>query len=85
MKTLLIYEEIPESTKTYLLDLTDTQYAKLAKCHGHYVNLDMPDDAQEAHDWLIDFLSTQNPIDIVPGDPFHTMNIDRVVVCGFYL
>jgi len=40
MKTLIIYEQIPERTQIALIDLTDEEYARFSKVHGYGVNID---------------------------------------------
>ncbi len=60
---LLIWEEIPENTKLYLLtDLTEEQYAFIIKSNGGIINVADTDDAREvAINELAEFLQDKKP------------------------
>jgi hypothetical protein len=44
-KVLLIWEEVPEATKVYLLEPNEEEYELLLQCHGVYLNdIGVPED-----------------------------------------
>lgn len=41
MNVLVIYEEVPEDTRFFLLqNISEDEYDQLANCHGKYINID---------------------------------------------
>lgn len=83
MKVLLVWEEVPEFTKFYLLegDLADLAM----RAHNHFVNTDTdPDDAadrlsQAMGEQKIKPLESENPIALAG------LHVDHVVLAGFVL
>jgi hypothetical protein len=58
MKTLIIYELIPEETKTYVVDLTPEEFARYSKLAGKFVNYgEFTDEETEIADELSERLS----------------------------
>jgi len=58
-RVLIIYELVPFSTKIFDLAVTPDQYAKILKCHGHYIN---GGDWMKECEWLTDFLNDYPPV-----------------------
>ena len=51
-KVLLVWEEVPEDTEVYVLELSDSDLKKIKKCHGAFINLENTSDVEKALDWL---------------------------------
>ena len=52
-KVTLVWEEVPESTKVYVLLVSDEDLIKLTRCHGKFINVhDFDEDDQQ---WLTIF------------------------------
>jgi hypothetical protein len=87
MKILIVYEEIPERTKTYTVDVTAHEWGWLKQTHGYYLNqADLPARVQTALEklsvWLEDKPSSDvanEPIDV------HDQGFAKVVVTGILL
>lgn len=93
MKILIIYEEVPESTKLFLLDVSEQEYEWIKLCHGHYVNtvdLDKPKnkDAKHACLELSNLLTKHTPLVTNSSKPVAGANLDglsAVIQTGFLL
>lgn len=46
-KVLVIYENVPETTNLYLLDVEEDTFNIMKLCHGHYINGN--DENEEIH------------------------------------
>jgi hypothetical protein len=85
MKILIIYEEIPDDTKFYCLDVTDEEWQWIRLTHSYFVNIAMPAENQKACDKLSDFLSDRkdntfsSPIDV------RTLGCMYIVHTGFVM
>jgi len=87
---LLVWEEIPETTKLFMLELTDNDYEKILLCHGLFINSsDMSEEQEEAMRWLNEDL-------IINNKPFYDDTVEisssntfigefTVIVAGFVL
>ena len=62
-KVLIVYENIPESTDLYLLDVEDEDLKWMKKCHRHFINFEMTKDQQKACDRLSDYLDDKTKLD----------------------
>lgn len=77
MKVLLIWEEIPETIKAYVLEGEEAIIA--LQCHNKYIN---SDDAPEL-DQLSEILENKKPVDT--KEAFGVEGADKVVFSGFIL
>jgi len=81
LKILVIWEEIPEKTSLYLLDVEDKkELTKIKKAHGHYLNYDGYEDS-----WLCLYLEDKEPLTLVKGKPFNLKDVDLIVLSGIGL
>lgn len=79
-KVLIIYENIPDSTKEYLLELSQEDFEKVIKCHKQYLNLcDNP--CEDECNWLSDYLTDCVPLD--SSEPISISENTTVVITGF--
>lgn len=81
-RVLLVWEEIPESTKIYLLDLDGEALAKTLRAHGQIVN--STDNHDEAL-WLCEFLVGKQVSGEHAAVYVGDMRIDYIVKSGFFL
>lgn len=84
MKILIIYENIPESTDLYVLEVTDEEWKWISLTHGHFINYgEIPEAAANACDKLTNWLvgrgkfQSNGPVNV---DAF---GISYVVLTGF--
>jgi hypothetical protein len=56
MKILIVYENIPESTDIYSVEVTTEEWEWMKLTHGYYVNFKMPDENEAACEKLSEFL-----------------------------
>lgn len=67
---LIVYENIPESTDIFLLDVEDADLKWMKKCHRQFINNEVSEDAEEACQKLSVYLEgkpkcgDKGPIDI---------------------
>jgi hypothetical protein len=88
MKILLIYEQVPESTDTYLLDVTPEDWAWIRLTHGCFINsTEMPSESEEACQLLMSFLEGKEKLPQESGRPLllRSENVDYFVHTGFIL
>ncbi len=93
MRTLIIFEEIPEYLTIYDLDVSDLDMAKLERCHEHYCNAaNLPDD-HPVNEWLSTWLedkkdkiiySSKEKGDILPP-VLREAKDRRIIVTGFMM
>lgn len=86
----LVWELIPDATHVYHLTLSEEEYRRVKKCHGHFVNVvDTPSDVEEDLEWLSEYLE-KHPSDLVcdteskRGQPIPVSN-GILVLSGFVL
>lgn len=90
MNHLLIWEEVPENTKAYVLEPEDVNLIELAKAaHGHFIN-ESGDDPNEAVNKLSEALLELESVEaynyavekeeIIAGGPFIA-----VYICGYIM
>lgn len=48
MKVLIVYENIPESTDTFIVEANEAEVADLKLAHGNYVNVSEGEDIEAA-------------------------------------
>ena len=84
---LLIWEELPERSKSFVLEVSDETFALLAKCHGKYVN----SDNWPQEDWVSEFVGAIPDDKMIfdsqkPGDPIQVAGGPITVIhTGFVL
>lgn len=85
MKILIVYEEIPEDTKLYSVEVTPEEWKWMQLTQDKFINASMPKKNEQACNKLSEFLtdkpilSMDNPI-LIRGE-----NYDYVLVTGFIL
>jgi hypothetical protein len=47
-KVVVVYENVPESTDIYILEVTKSELEWMAQCHGHFANATDTSEAIEA-------------------------------------
>jgi hypothetical protein len=82
-KVLIVWEEVPETTKFYLADLEGKALKKVLKAQGQFVN--STEDSKEA-----DYVGEELLPDLVALDADSALDakkldIDFIVHCGFLL
>lgn len=86
MKILLVWENIPEETRVYVLDVSEEELPKIASCHGRYGgqvgNTQEYDDAISA---LSDRLRSMKQWLILPGIPLGLGDVDYFVHTGWLM
>lgn len=81
MKVLIVYENIPESSDIYIVDVAveDWQWMKLT--HGNYVNADMSEEEDAACQKLSTLLEDKKKYHL--KEPVPTDGIAYVLLTGF--
>lgn len=57
---LIIYEEIPDNTKIYYMQVNDEEFEKIKLCHNHFIGEQCQPMHNAALDWLYLFLSDRS-------------------------
>lgn len=84
VRILIIYEEVPESTKFYTMDVTGDQWDRLKLTHGCFVNgADNTDDVEAALTALAELLVDHPQLDST--SPIDVRGFDYVLWTGFFL
>ncbi len=81
-KILLVWEEVPETIKTFSFDADKTMMKWLPLCHRNFINAECNEKEQAALMKLNDFLQTIKPID--DASPFRSGDC-LVILSGFLL
>lgn len=85
MKVLIIYEN-PESVDFYLLEVSNKDWVWMQKCHGHFVNFEMPAANEKACSKLSDYLekcAKMQPDEIASPIAARDLGVDYVLHTGF--
>jgi len=86
---LLIWVLLPEELKLYELDLDDTDFAMIQKCHNRYINCGYEKGYEAALEWLNTLTESTVPIfedkKEVSGPVVPKKVYDAIVVSGFLL
>jgi hypothetical protein len=80
-KVLIVYENIPESTDLYLLNVSEDDLKWMSKCHRHFINFEMPEDAEKACQKLSDYLEGKQKLN--DNGPVDLKDCDLLIVTGF--
>jgi len=88
---LLVWEEIPETTKLFMLDLNNEEYKKILLCHNKFINSSYMNEKEEkAMEWLNENVMVNNkPFYISDGEeevePNTFIGEFTVIMSGFVL
>lgn len=92
MKTLIIYELVPDATKLYLLSGAETANQNvldnLELVHNSYIGVEESGTSQklrDAQDWLAAFLADKTPLQLNNGKPLMFDRGLRVILTGALL
>jgi len=85
MKVLVVYENVPESTDFYSMEVNDGELKKLRLCHGYYINGEMPPASEKACNWLSTFLEGKENIKLAGGVPVNIQDHDLLIHTGFLM
>jgi hypothetical protein len=89
MRVLLVWEEIPETTRAFDLSLTKEEYEKILLCHGLFINSsDMNDEQEKAIEWLQEYIEDKKPVyndNEEIGAPPKIDASATLIVSGFFL
>lgn len=89
MKILIVYENIPESTHIYSVEVSDEDWQWMKLTHGCYINFDMPDENQTACEKLSEFLDGREKLfsteDNKTPKPISALSYDYIIHTGFGL
>ena len=83
MRTLLVYNEVPEKLRVYAFDADDEQEELLRRCHGKYVNGDMSSEDVEA---LVALVEKLEPYEVYNDEkqlPVAAFGGHVLIVTGF--
>ena len=86
VKALIVYEEVPESTKFYAVKVTHEEWAWMKLTHGNYLNAKIDgSEAEAACNKLCTWL--ENQPQLKPTEPVKVGNgeFDYVLHTGFIL
>ncbi len=82
MRVLVIWQEIPESTRLYIFDNPNAdEMSDLERCNGNLVNATMDDEINDALERLQDKIDKRKPDWDLGQGPLQGP-IDRVIVTG---
>ena len=80
---VIVYESIPEQTDLYVLEVEDKDFTWMKKCHGHWINTDMPKDAEAACNRLSEYL--MDKVKYTSKKYLPLKGYDALIVTGFIL
>lgn len=80
-EVLLVWEEIPETTRFFLLKPSDDEFEKLVKCHGKFIN---SDEMTPELEWISEALAEADEFEVDIKKPIHIQDA-TVVWTGFVL
>lgn len=83
MKVLIIYEEIPESTKFFDADVAADEWKWMRLTHGNFINTDMTKKQEDACQKLSVWLENRPPFDAKV--PISASGFEYVLHTGFVL
>jgi hypothetical protein len=87
MKILIVYENIPESTYIYSVEVSDEDWKWMKLTHGRYINFDMSDECQAACEKLSEFLEGREKLfsteDNKIPKPISALKYDYIIHTGF--
>ena len=83
MKILIVYEEVPETTKFYTVEVTDSEWEWMRLTHGYYVNAKAPKKNEAACLKLMNWLEDETPLTF--DTPIGVAGIEYVLHTGFIL
>ena len=86
-RVLIVYEEVPESTKLYAVEMTESELERFSKLAGEFVNLaDFPENLQQVADELSARLTAEWEQTLIdPKMVLKSPSFDVILVTGFIL
>jgi hypothetical protein len=85
MKILIIYENIPESTFIYSVEVTEEEWSWIQLCNGGYINGDSSPEQEDACNRLARWLGDKQELTPEDGKPVMISDHKYVVVTGFLM
>ena len=86
MRVLVIYEEVPEDTKTYVLDVTDDEWHSIERAHGMYINTEDCNGAElAACQTLSEMLVGEEELPKNTPISVRLLCLDKILISGFVL
>lgn len=80
-KVLVIYENVPESTDVFILDVPAEDLKWMAKCHRQFVNNELTAAQEKACDRMSKYLLKHKPVD--DKGPINITGFDLCIITGF--
>lgn len=81
MKVLIVYENVPESTDIYLVDIEEADWQWMKLTHGNFINASMSDEEEAACQKLNEFLENKEKYTV--KEPVVAEGIAYVLLTGF--
>ena len=81
-KVFIVWEEIPETTRFFVMPASDEEYEKLVKCHGKFINAD---EMTPELEWLSEAIVEADDHEIDATKPIQIDGETTVVWTGFIL
>lgn len=83
MKIAIVWQEIPETSQTFVADVTAEDWESISKAHGCYINTDSVNEHVERLNTMIEEGRFQEHSD--EKGPLQLAGIEHLVVSGFVL
>lgn len=80
---IIVYENVPEQTDLYLLEVEDKDFTWMQKCHGHYLNTELTAGAEAACSRLSQYLVGKEKCE--SKKYLSLKGYDALIVTGFIL
>lgn len=85
MRILIVYENVPDSTDLFVVDVTEAEWAWMRKTHLQYLNGTMPKSAEKACNQLSEWLTSKKPLKSKKPVLARDLEIDFVLLTGFVM
>lgn len=87
VKVLVIYENVPEDTVFYVLELfEEEEILRIRSCHGRHIGSVEGSEYEAEMSWLSSVLPSAQRVDVVPGEPLVLPEgVSMVVLTGLFL
>lgn len=86
MRILIVYENVPDSTDLFVVDVTEEEWAWMRKTHLQYLNTtDMPKSAEKACNQLSEWLTSKKPLKSKKPVLARDLEIVFVLLTGFMM
>ena len=84
VNVLLVYEEVPEDTKVYRLQVTASDFERMSRCHGRLWN-HSAEGFEADLEWLDTYLTEKTKETLAPGEPLSIGSDCRFILTGILL